>query len=121
MIKAYGFRSKENSTITLKKIIVKLNYFENGIISIDSLDEGRYYTIEDSEFLYNTGYDGTIININEIDSNSKVIFKNSTFIGNFCMDFGGIIYSKSKNSNLNVYFYECKFNDNEAYQGIINK
>lgn len=94
-------------------------YFEKGILSIDSIYYNNYSNIlvENSNFINNTAYNGAVLNINEKDDRSKIIFNNSLFENNKAKNFGGIIYSSVNNDNLNVFFNDCKFINNSAYLG----
>ena len=85
------------------------------------IDEETYragqYNIKNTHFINNTGYNGVAINVKSISKNSKVTFNNSTFVDNHALNYGGVIYSNSIDTNLFVYFYSCDFSNNTAVLG----
>ena len=85
------------------------------------IDEETYragqYNIKNTHFINNTGYNGVAINVKSISKNSKVTFNNSTFVDNHALNYGGVIYSNSINTNLVVHFYNCDFSNNTAVLG----
>ncbi|ORX51868.1 hypothetical protein BCR32DRAFT_273587 [Anaeromyces robustus] len=118
----HGFFARKNSTIIIIDSEVTSSIFMKGFINIDTNYENLlgYYLINNTNFLYNMGSDGTILNINNINSDSSVIFNDSSFEMNMAIGFGGVVYSNSFSTNLYVNFNNCFFSDNIAFQGGIS-
>jgi len=115
-----GFKSKNNTFITLNNCEISYCSFVQSIFMIDTNNEENlgHYSINNSKFFYNSGYNGGIINIKEIDSSSSVNFNFSTFESNFGSNYGGISYSTSYSSPLFVKFNNCTFINNNSPYGI---
>ena len=95
------------------------NEFNKGFIEIDS-DDYLYgiFTIKKSNFKYNRGYNGVILNIIKLDLNSEIVYYDCVFDGNIAKKYGGVVYSNSLYSDANIFFNNCIFNENKAYLGI---
>jgi len=76
------------------------------------------YIITNTVFSDNYGYDGTIVNIKQMKEFTKILFKNSSFIRNVSINNGGVLYSESDLTDVNVAFIDCIFEDNYSYEGL---
>ena len=95
--------------------------FNEGILPID-INEGSSSSnimIENTTFKNNTGYNGSILNINELDENSSILINDSMFDNNKALNYGGVLYSSSRLSDLYVFFNDCKFKNNKSVKGTI--
>eukprot|EP00833_Pecoramyces_ruminatium_P005268 jgi/Orpsp1_1/1179300/evm.model.c7180000068816.1 len=116
-----GFKAGSYSNIIISNSEISNNVFEEGFISIDTkIYLYGIYTINNTIFKYNYGYNGVILNINEINYICIVDFNNSTFIGNTASNYGGIVYSNSKLTGYYAFFNHCVFIENKAFLGSIS-
>eukprot|EP00833_Pecoramyces_ruminatium_P007681 jgi/Orpsp1_1/1181713/evm.model.c7180000078284.1 len=90
----YGFKSENQTYINIIDSLITYNSFYYSFIMIDTSNKYKYghYLIENTIFEYNSGDNGSIINIEEIDDNSSIIINNSIFNNNYGI-YGGVIYS----------------------------
>ncbi|ORX75340.1 hypothetical protein BCR32DRAFT_285275 [Anaeromyces robustus] len=118
-----GFKAEKQTNINIIDSTVTYCSFYYSFIMIDTSSEYKYghYLIENTVFDTNGGDCGSIINIEEIDENSSIIFNDSTFHANYA-SYGGVIYTASKLTPKYVSFNNCEFSNykNTANEGFIS-
>jgi len=109
----------ENSFVTISDSSVQYCGFDS-LIYIDTNEKEflGHYEINNSKFIGIIGYEGSILNIKEINDKATVTFNNSIFRENFSMYRGAVVYSQSNSANLYVSFNNCVFKDNISIYGI---
>jgi len=116
-----GFKAEEDAQITISNCRFQFSYFD-GLFTFNSnnvdKNEMGNYTITDSVFSDIYGYQGSIVHISSMTNSTKILFKNSLFEYILSSDKGGIIYSLSNITDVNVAFVDCEFNGNYCFEGI---